>query len=61
MTAFTMDSAVLACYGWEDLALRHDFYPNDRGQIRFMPCAEARRELVFRLMELNEEMAREER
>ncbi|MEW6285394.1 MAG: DNA methyltransferase [Chloroflexota bacterium] len=55
-----IDNAVLACYGWEDLHLKHDFYQNDRGQTRFMPSAEARRELIFRLMELNEKMAREE-
>ncbi|MDZ7314675.1 MAG: restriction endonuclease, partial [candidate division KSB1 bacterium] len=56
-----MDNAVLACYGWEDLELRHDFYQNDRGQTRFMPSAEARRELIFRLMALNEKMAEEEK
>lgn len=56
-----MDNAVLACYGWDDLDLHHDFYQNDRGQTRFMPCAEARRELIFRLLELNEKVAREEK
>ncbi|NLG96420.1 MAG: N-6 DNA methylase [Chloroflexi bacterium] len=56
-----MDRAVLACYGWEDLDLRHDFYQNERGQTRFMPSAEARRELIFRLMELNAQVAREEK
>lgn len=56
-----MDNAILACYGWQDLDLRHDFYQNERGQVRFMPSAEARRELIARLMALNEKMAREER
>lgn len=55
-----MDNAIRACYGWQDLDLRHDFYQNERGQVRFMPSAEARRELIFRLMELNEKIAREE-
>jgi len=48
-----MDRAVLACYGWLDVDLRHDFYPNDRGQIRFAVSPEARRELLRRLLELN--------
>ncbi|MCS7057105.1 MAG: N-6 DNA methylase [Thermoflexales bacterium] len=56
-----MDRAILACYGWQDLELQHDFYRNERGQTRFMPSAEARRALMFRLMALNEQMAREER
>ncbi len=56
-----MDNAILACYGWEDLDLRHDFYQNERGQTRFMPAAEARRELIVRLTGLNERMAREEK
>ena len=55
-----MDHAILACYGWEDVDLRHDFYPNDRGQTRFMPSVQARREVIFRLMELNQKMAEED-
>ena len=55
-----MDRAILACYGWEDVDLRHDFYPNDRGQTRFMPSVQARREVIFRLMELNQKMAEED-
>ncbi|GBD26186.1 hypothetical protein HRbin30_01516 [bacterium HR30] len=54
-----MDRAVLACYGWQDLELRHDFYQNDRGQTRFMPSPEGRRILLFRLMELSERLANE--
>lgn len=53
-----MDRAVLACYGWDDLDLQHDFYRNDRGQARFMPSDTARRELLFRLMALNEELSK---
>jgi hypothetical protein len=55
-----MDRAILACYGWQDLDLRHDFYQNERGQVRFMPSESARRELIVRLMALNERMAEEE-
>ncbi|MFZ5885607.1 MAG: hypothetical protein ACOYYI_17710 [Chloroflexota bacterium] len=55
-----LHSTILACCGWGDLELKHDFYQNERGQTRFMPSAEARREVVFRLVELNAKMAREE-
>ncbi|WP_027718755.1 Eco57I restriction-modification methylase domain-containing protein [Desulfovirgula thermocuniculi] len=48
-----MDLAVLACYGWDDLALEHGFYPNDRGQVRFSIAPQARREMLNRLLELN--------
>ncbi|GIW56918.1 MAG: hypothetical protein KatS3mg082_3322 [Nitrospiraceae bacterium] len=52
-----MDHAVLACYGWKDLDPGHGFYPNDRGQVRYTVSAEARRELLRRLMELNLRLA----
>jgi len=52
-----MDRAVLACYGWEDINLQHDFYPNDRGQIRYTIAPEARREVLHRLLELNLELS----
>jgi hypothetical protein len=52
-----MDRAILACYGWEDVDLRHDFYPNDRGQMRYTVSPEARRELLRRLLELNQKIA----
>lgn len=55
-----MDEAVLACYGWEDIDLAHDFYPNDRGKIRFMPSRSAQREMFNRLIELNQSIAAEE-
>lgn len=56
----SMDKAVLACYGWDDIDMRHAFYQNDRGQNRFMPCLKARRELLVRLIELNGKIARQE-
>lgn len=56
-----LDHAILACYGWHDLALQHDFYPNERGQTRWMPSAAARREIVDRLLVLNLAIGRGER
>lgn len=55
-----MDRAVLACYGWEDIDLQHDFYPNDRKKIRYMPSREAQREIFTRLLALNQEIAAQE-
>ncbi|NPV76625.1 MAG: hypothetical protein HPY59_09665 [Anaerolineae bacterium] len=55
-----MDQAVLACYGWEDIDLQHDFYPNDRKKIRYMPSREAQREIFTRLLALNQEIAAQE-
>ncbi|HXF68668.1 MAG TPA: DNA methyltransferase [Thermoflexus sp.] len=54
-----MDRAVLACYGWEDIDLKHDFYTNERDQVRFCPSREARREILFRLLRLNAELSRQ--
>jgi hypothetical protein len=48
-----MDRAILACYGWEDLELSHNFYQNDRGQTRYTISPEARREVLVRLLQLN--------
>lgn len=48
-----MDQAILACYGWQDLELRHGFYRNERGQTRFTVSPDARREVLKRLLELN--------
>jgi len=48
-----MDRAVLACYGWGDINLQHNFYPNDRGQMRYTISPEARREVLHRLLGLN--------
>jgi len=55
-----MDRAVLACYGWEDIELQHDFYPNDRKKIRYMPYREAQREIFARLLTLNQKIAARE-
>ncbi len=53
-----MDRAILACYSWEDVDLRHDFYLNDRKQTRYTVSPEARRELLRRLLELNQVLSR---
>lgn len=55
-----MDRSILACYGWEDIDLQHDFYPNDRKKIRFMPSPAAQREIFTRLIALNKEIAAQE-
>lgn len=55
-----MDRSILACYGWEDIDLQHEFYPNDRKKIRFMPSLAAQREIFIRLVALNQEIAAHE-
>jgi hypothetical protein len=55
-----MDRAILTCYGWEDVDLKHGFWPNDRGQVRHTISGEARREILMRLVELNLRLSREE-
>jgi len=55
-----MDHSILACYGWEDIDLQHDFYPNDRKKIRFTPSPAAQREIFTRLIVLNQEIAAQE-
>jgi hypothetical protein len=55
-----MDVSVLKCYGWQDIELQHDFYPNDRKKIRFMPSPAAQREIFTRLVALNQEIAAQE-
>jgi hypothetical protein len=52
-----MDRTILDCYGWEDVQLAHDFYQNDRGQVRFTVSPEARREALMRLYVLNKTCA----
>ncbi len=52
-----LDKAILACYGWSDLNLEHDFYPNERGQNRYTISDSARREILVRLLNLNQEIA----
>jgi hypothetical protein len=53
-----MDRAVLACYGWSDLAPAHGFYKNERGQTRFTVSPDARREILHRLLALNQKLSR---
>lgn len=55
-----MDVSVLKCYGWQDIDLQHDFFPNDRKKIRFMPSPAAQREIFTRLIALNKEIAAQE-
>ncbi len=55
-----MDRAVLACYGWDDLAPGHGFHQNERGQTRFTVSPDARREILGRLVALNLETAKGE-
>lgn len=55
-----MDTYILACYGWENIELQYDFYPNDRQKIRFMPSPAAQREIFTRLIALNQQIAAEE-
>ncbi len=56
-----LDRAVLACYGWEDLEAGHGFHQNERGQTRFTVSDVARREILARLLMLNQEVAARER
>jgi hypothetical protein len=55
-----MDRSVLACYSWDDIDLQHEFYPNERKKIRFMPSPAAQREIFTRLIALNQEIAAQE-
>lgn len=55
-----MDLSVTECYSWDDIEMQHDFYPNDRKKIRFMPSPTAQREIFTRLMALNQEIAAQE-
>ena len=59
-----MDEAVLDAYGWNDIALRHDFYEVDylpeNDRIRFTIHPDARREVLKRLLELNHKIHAEE-
>lgn len=55
-----MDRAIQACYDWQDIDLRLDFYQTNRGQTRFTVSPEARREMLRRLLALNLELASKE-
>lgn len=54
-----VDHAVLAAYGWSDVADDHGFYEY-RGFLRWTVSPEARAEVLDRLLELNFERARAE-
>lgn len=59
-----MDDAVLEAYGWNDIALKHDFYEVDylpeNDRVRFTIHPDARKEVLKRLLELNHKMHGEE-
>ncbi|MGH8008283.1 MAG: type IIL restriction-modification enzyme MmeI, partial [Candidatus Binatia bacterium] len=56
-----MDEAILAAYGWTDLALGHDFhepeYLPENDRVRYTISPEARKEVLRRLLALNHERA----
>lgn len=60
-----MDDAVLDAYGWNDIALKHDFYEVDylpeNDRVRFTIHPDARKEVLKRLLELNHKIHEEEK
>jgi hypothetical protein len=60
-----MDEAVLDAYGWNDIALKHDFYEVDylpeNDRVRFTIHPDARKEVLKRLLELNHKIHEEEK
>ena len=54
-----MDRAVAAAYGWSDLELGHGFHETKQG-VRFTLSESARREVLVRLLKLNQERYAEE-
>jgi len=59
-----MDNVVLEAYGWQDMALNHDFYEVDylpeNDRIRYTISPEARKEILKRLLELNHKIHEQE-
>jgi hypothetical protein len=59
-----IDIAVQEAYGWQDIALRHDFYEVDylpeNDRVRYTIHPEARKEVLKRLLELNHKIHEEE-
>lgn len=59
-----MDEAVLDAYGWNDIALKYDFYEVDylpeNDRVRFTIHPDARKEVLKRLLELNHKVYEEE-
>lgn len=60
-----MDEAVLYSYGWNDVALKHDFYEVDylpeNDRVRFTIHPDARKEVLKRLLDLNHKIHEEEK
>ncbi|CAC5339827.1 MULTISPECIES: Eco57I restriction-modification methylase domain-containing protein [Planktothrix] len=54
-----MDQAVAVAYGWDDLALDHNFHETKQG-IRYTISEAARREILDRLLQLNHQRYAEE-
>ena len=54
-----MDQAVALAYGWDDLALDHNFHETKQG-IRYTISEAARREILDRLLQLNHQRYAEE-
>jgi hypothetical protein len=54
-----MDNSVAAAYGWTDLELGHGFHETKQG-IRYTISEAARREVLARLLKLNQERYAEE-
>ena len=54
-----MDQAVALAYGWDDLALDHNFHETKQG-IRYTISEAARREVLDRLLQLNHQRYAEE-
>jgi hypothetical protein len=59
-----MDEVVLNAYGWNDIELKHNFYEVDylpeNDRVRFTIHADARKEVLKRLLELNYKIHEEE-
>lgn len=49
-----LDIALITSYGWGDIELHHDFYNTKQG-LRFTICEDARRDVLQRLLKLNNE------
>lgn len=60
----SLDNEVLRLYGWNDIALKHDFYTlnhlSENDNIRFTISPKARKEILKRLLKLNHERHAEE-
>lgn len=54
-----MDQCVVIAFGWIDIDLGHGFHETNAG-IRFTICSDARREVLSRLLKLNQERYEEE-